>query len=337
MCSTSAVRPLPTAVTKVCVVNEIRRVAPTGTRRGRRRSLGPARAAEWRRASDRRDTERTPFGARAARAPAIASSVLLPSANEAIARPGTLLPWPAVLLTWGPGTESSVHAHHCWHLVVGLDRDVGVRASARGPARSAPAVLTAPDVPHAIDARGAHVAVLFVDPESDAGERLLASRGGAALELVGGAAAEDVRALLAPGGPAARDPAGAVARVLSLGGAPVTAPRRRHPAVRRVLRHLREAPPEADTSLEALAAMARLSPGRFMHAFTETVGVPLRPYLRWLKLERAGAALAAGAPPGEAAHAAGFADAAHMTRTFRRMFGVTPSDLRRRSQSVQDR
>jgi AraC-like DNA-binding protein len=103
-----------------------------------------------------------------------------------------------------------------------------------------------------------------------------------------------------------------------------------------VLRHLREAPAGADTSLAALAAVARLSPGRFMHAFTESVGIPLRPYLRWLMLERAGAALASGAPLGDAAYAAGFADAAHMSRTFRRMFGVSPSEVRRRSQSVQD-
>lgn len=40
---------------------------------------------------------------------------------------------------------------------------------------------------------------------------------------------------------------------------------------------------------------------------------------------------------GEAAYGAGFADAAHMTRTFRRLFGVTPSEALRRSQSVQDR
>jgi len=166
---------------------------------------------------------------------------------------------------------------------------------------------------------------------------------------------ERLRALLAPGGPpaltnprhreraraphstAGTSPEEAVATALSLGGAAVAPPPRRHPAVSRVLRHLREAPPGADVSLEALAAIARLSPSRLMHAFTATVGVPLRPYLRWLMLERAGAAIAAGAPLGEAAYAAGFADAAHMTRTFRRMFGVTPSDLRRRSQSVQDR
>ena len=110
----------------------------------------------------------------------------------------------------------------------------------------------------------------------------------------------------------------------------------RHPGVRRVLRYLRQAAPETDTSLAALAEIAGLSPGRFMHAFTETVRIPLRPYLRWLKLERAGAALAAGASLGEAAYGAGFADAAHMSRTFVRMFGVSPSDVRRRSQSVQD-
>jgi AraC-like DNA-binding protein len=103
-----------------------------------------------------------------------------------------------------------------------------------------------------------------------------------------------------------------------------------------VLRYLREAPPGADASLAGLAARARLSPGRFLHAFTATVGIPLRPYVRWQRLERAAAGIAAGVPFGAAAYAAGFADAAHMTRTFRAMFGVTPSELRRRSRSVQD-
>ena len=68
-----------------------------------------------------------------------------------------------------------------------------------------------------------------------------------------------------------------------------------------------------------------------MHAFTDSVGIPLRPYLQWLKLQRAAAAIAAGKPLAEAAHAAGFSDAAHMTRTFRKTLGTTPSALRPRA------
>ncbi len=89
-------------------------------------------------------------------------------------------------------------------------------------------------------------------------------------------------------------------------------------------------PSDSDLSLPALASAAGLSPGRLMHAFTESVGIPMRPYLLWLKLQRACALIVAGAPLGDAAHAAGFADAAHMTRTFRRMFGATPSRMRPR-------
>jgi AraC-like DNA-binding protein len=55
--------------------------------------------------------------------------------------------------------------------------------------------------------------------------------------------------------------------------------------------------------------------------------VPVRPYIRWLRLQRAACELMDGATASMAAHRAGFADAAHMTRTFRYMLGTTPSDL----------
>jgi AraC-like DNA-binding protein len=74
-----------------------------------------------------------------------------------------------------------------------------------------------------------------------------------------------------------------------------------------------------------------------MHVFTESVGIPLRPYLAWLRVQRSACAMLAGASVTEAAHVAGFADAAHMTRTFKRRLGFPPSALRRLrvSQPVQ--
>jgi AraC-like DNA-binding protein len=264
-------------------------------------------------------------------------SVLFPRPSPASEATGTLHPWPAILVTWGPGGVTRLHAHHCWHLIVGLDGDLSVTTRAGGRPSRAGALISAPDTPHAVDAEGTRALIVFVEPESEAGDRLLAGHGRGSVDLFPNSDADRLRAVLSPEGSGLADPEAAVARSLSLGGEPVAPPHGRHPAVRRVLRHLRQASPDADTSLDALARIAGLSPGRFMHAFTEAVGIPLRPYLRWLKLERAGAALATGVSLGEAAYGAGFADAAHMTRTFRRMFGVSPSEVRRRSQSVQDR
>ena len=105
-------------------------------------------------------------------------------------------------------------------------------------------------------------------------------------------------------------------------------PVRIHPGVSLVLKHLREKLGISDDfSLKTLAGISGLSQSRFMHVFTESTGVPLRPYILWLRLQRACCDLMAGASVTAAAHSAGFSDAAHLTRTFRRMLGMTPSDL----------
>ena len=114
-------------------------------------------------------------------------------------------------------------------------------------------------------------------------------------------------------------------------------PRRVHPRVRRVLLYLsRQDLDRPATSLARLAKVADLSPSRLMHIFTESLGIPLRPYLLWLRVQRAAGALAAGHTITEAAHLAHFADAPHLTRTFRRMFGVTPCELIRRRPLADD-
>ena len=76
------------------------------------------------------------------------------------------------------------------------------------------------------------------------------------------------------------------------------------------------------------AALVGLSPGRTRHLFVQQTGLPFRTYLLWLRLNRAVELYAGGASLTEAAHAAGFSDSAHLSRTFHRMFGIAAASLR---------
>src|SRR5262249_7866040 len=111
-----------------------------------------------------------------------------------------------------------------------------------------------------------------------------------------------------------------------------------HPRVNRVLKYLRKKLWISDDfSLKTLAGISGLSQSHFMHIFTKSVGVPLRPYILLLRLQRAACDLIDGAPVPSAAHSAGFFAGAHFTRTFRRMLGLTPTDLalrKRKSRGV---
>jgi AraC-like DNA-binding protein len=219
------------------------------------------------------------------------------------------------------------------HLVLCIEGSLRVRL-ANGRWQRGAGAVTAPDEPHALDAGGAEILLVFLDPESEVGRSLRAVIPEAARVL----STRECAPLLGELDPLAIMQAGGVdftARaVAALGGASVRATRPTHPRVRRLLRLLRDCGDD-DHSLEALARAVGLSPGRLMHVFTESVGIPLRPYLSWLRLQRAAAAVAGGAALSEAAHAAGFADAPHMSRTFRRMFGVSPSGLRPSSRTAK--
>lgn len=85
-------------------------------------------------------------------------------------------------------------------------------------------------------------------------------------------------------------------------------------------------------SLSEIAAAVHLSPDRFRHLFLEETGVGLRPYVLWLRLEIALATYVAGNTLTDAAHAGGFADSAHLSRTFKKMFGIAPASVRPESQ-----
>ena len=79
--------------------------------------------------------------------------------------------------------------------------------------------------------------------------------------------------------------------------------------------------------LSDAAAAAHLSPSRFRHLFIEQTGTVFRAYVLWLRLHLATRAAMWGRAWTAEAHAAGFTDSAHLSRTFRRMFGIAPAML----------
>ena len=77
--------------------------------------------------------------------------------------------WPPVLATRGPGGPCAWHSHHSLRFALALDGEVRIRTVRQGKWSSAPGVLTAPDSAHVLDAQGAELLLVFLDPESVSG------------------------------------------------------------------------------------------------------------------------------------------------------------------------
>jgi AraC-like DNA-binding protein len=224
------------------------------------------------------------------------------------------------------------HAHHAIQITLALDGPDGrflLRGGADGAWSRFGAAIVMPHRRHEFDGRGGTIAQIFVEPETDRGRSLLARFSGSDITPL---AAEDLQLAVdlrpAWSGRSANDRALILAGqrfVDSLAG-PIcnrASPSRRIAAAldfisRRVT---------SGIALRDVAAAVHLSPSRLRHLFVQETGVTLRGYVLWLRILRAVAAMMDGRTWTDAAHEAGFADSAHLSRTFRRMFGVTPAML----------
>ena len=95
--------------------------------------------------------------------------------------------------------------------------------------------------------------------------------------------------------------------------------------IARLVRDLLDGDYAAPLSGDDLAAAAGCSRYAAYRAFRSVAGLAPGEYQRQLRLRAARRALARGTPPGQAAADAGFADQAHLTRWFRRCYGITPA------------
>jgi AraC-like DNA-binding protein len=220
---------------------------------------------------------------------------------------------------------ADLHAHHAVQILVALGEPFALRDGGGRCVEGVAAVIPR-DVRHTVEWSRGPILAVYVSPEHawgrgvallaadsrvqswfDTASPLCGLRGDLATRLPDELESQATRVLATLAGVAPRPP-------------PV------HPAIRRLLAEL-PSRVDGDVRLPALARIVGLSPGRLGHLFSESVGIPLRPYVLWLRIQRAAIEVQRGASLTEAAHAAGFTDSSHASHTFRRMFGVKPSEL----------
>jgi AraC family transcriptional regulator len=242
---------------------------------------------------------------------------------------GRVLIWPGRAVYTGPVLENHSHAHHAVQITIAVLERVRLQVDPDPRWRRYHAVATGPDVAHRLRCPG-RVAQVYLDPESAAGLAVRQQLGGAAVQPVT-IRDPDMWADLVTAAAADPDPdptrIGAAIDVLAGAAIPDYTHDLIDPRVQHALSTV-HAEPDHHLTLVALAEQLGLSPSRLGALFRRDLGLPLRRYQLWLRLIDAVQALSRDPNLTHAAHTAGFADAAHLTRTFHAMFGMPPSTLR---------
>ena len=243
--------------------------------------------------------------------------------------------WPNGVLFVGADMVNAPHRHFTASVMFSLDQPFRIRTQKSSEWVQTQGVMVAPNVDQQLDAQGAQAVILQVDPETADYGRIAHhfERTGRVHQL----AQETISRLRAEAGePIASGGRGIDVwqRVIGTLAHPGGAVREIDSRVREVLKILKQdflTPPKA----AELARRVGLSSGRLIHLFSEQMSLPLRRYVLWLRLRDVVLSLAMGHTLTEAAHRAGFADSAHMTRTFRGMFGMPPSIMVERLSQVK--
>lgn len=224
--------------------------------------------------------------------------------------------------------RSDWHDHHALQIALALDGVCLFRDRVDGSWTEFRGAIVRSHRPHQFEVEGATMAQLFIEPESIEGRRLregfvedIAPLPEASRRAMAQLLADALRSQA----PAEQMIAAARAATLLLAG--VTPPTANCDArIDQAIAYIHSRI-DGPIALGQAAAMSGLSPGRFRHLFVAQTGTSFRAYVLWTRLNMAIQFAMAGRSWTEAAHGAGFADSAHLTRTFRRMFGMNPAAL----------
>lgn len=229
----------------------------------------------------------------------------------------------------GPAGDTTPHAHHAIQVAVGIDGSFGIEVGDAGAQRP-DGIVIGSGAGHRLNAGGADMLMLYVEPVSDLGRGIGAWLSGDQTKHL---AERHIHGVRKTWRDRSDDTAFEVtARQIRDACFDAFLPEQRRNDGGSDLRVLKaidvmKASLDGKISAATVAREAGISPSRLSALFRRDLGISIRAYVLWLRLQAALGAIAAGDSATEAAHAAGFADSAHFSRTMRRMFGISPSAL----------
>ncbi len=240
-------------------------------------------------------------------------------------------------MVFGVPANTGFHSHHALQISIGLNAEFRMRSSDQAAWREYRALLVCADQAHQFEDAAASTVSVYLDPESGAARRICRKQSATGFCPLDFNRIEPLLAQLRQHQQThfTCETAGrwmhSLFEVLTEA---LETPPKMDARIRRGLKMLKETPGHLISAV-AVANAVGLSSGRFAHLFRAQVGLPVRRYLLWMRLRTAVKLLSNNSSLTEAAHHAGFADSAHLTRTFRKMFGIAPSEIFQNSQFVQ--
>lgn len=247
---------------------------------------------------------------------------------------GKVFLWQDQALFIGAASYTSFHASPAIKILIALEDDFKLQTEENGKWRSFRSAIVAPGQFHAIDGQNKRMALIVLASEASAAQPLIPILSRKSLSRI---------------------PARIVRRFLPIfeGFEKVVAgPVESEKLCQQLLKEMKNGEQlfsaglddrvsqsieqlrnnkETTLSVGELADMVHLSESRLSHLFSEQVSVSVRRYQLWFRLREAIQLLASGDSLTSTAHEVGFADSAHLSRTFRQMLGISPSALLKHS------
>lgn len=229
----------------------------------------------------------------------------------------------------GAIADTEPHRHHAIQIVFGFDDAFEIQLGER-KIRSR-CIAIGSDVTHQFLGQEKPFLFFYAEPESDFGT-LIEQKLSAGYELLDERSAflENIRQDIFAKGLSISTMKNGLRKTMDIAGdTPV-----RDARLTLVL-SLIEEKPDRKISVPVLADAAGLSESRLQHLFKEQIGISMKRYMLWKRMIDGINFAIKGSDLTTAAYEAGFSDAAHMSRTFKEMFGINLSKIFENSRSIQ--